>query len=446
MALAPEAEGQRQRVQDVIDALDKLDVKTFEDHGFSARARFASYGIGAYPVFRIELSNGDRVFDLIRRTAERWNQPLPAPSERSGRRYWIVDASTWGLFVAIGPKELVVAGAPRDVIDANLAQLLGEQRPASSMTTAQFRALAERDGFTGQGLGFVDLTRVAALITRAAGASPDCAAAAEAIAKRAPRLAVGYDDFTLHRMSFGMVLELAPDVLASARGLSGALAGVDRLLAQKPAMAMAVAGNLENGRALLGRVAGALRELGQRCQRSDLVDGATEVAAAAGRPLPPFLAGVHGGYMVLQNLKIGSHGPEAIEGFGTVQLDHAGELVKFATSQMPNFEVPLDGKAHALPQEIPFPGHVAANQGTIGVGLGPSSATTAVRALEGKPVPVPLALFAFDYSRLGELILASEHGPDADNLRDIFKAFGILTMQLLVDTRGAVAWMSVEMR
>jgi hypothetical protein len=446
MAVAPDASLEGRVVQDVLYMLDTLDIKTFEEYGFSAKARLVAYGIGAYPVFRVELSNGDRVFDLIRRTAERWGQKITAPSERAGRRYWIVDAHTWGLFAAVGPKELVVAAAPRAVIDANLPALLGEQRPASGMTKEQFRALAERDGFTGQGLGFVDLARVGAMITGAASASPDCAAAVAAIAKRAPRLAVGYDDFTLHRMSFGMVLELAPDVLADARGLSGSLAGLDRLLAQKPAMMMAVAGNLENGRGLLGRVAGALRELGQRCQSSDLADGAADMAAAASSPLPPFLAGVRGGYVVLDNLKMGPRGPESIEGFGTLQLDRAGELLKFAASQLPNFDVPLDGKAHALPSAIPFPGHVAANQSAIGVALGPTSATTAVRVLEGKPAPAPLALMSFDYSRLADLILAGQHGPDADSMRDIFKAFGVLTMQLLVDARGAVTWMSIDLR
>jgi hypothetical protein len=159
------------------------------------------------------------------------------------------------------------------------------------MTTAQFRALAERDGFTGQGLGFVDLARVGALVADAAGAAPDCLAAVTAIAKRAPRLAVGYDDFTLHRLAFGMVLELAPDVLADARGLSGSLAGLDRLLGQKPAMAMAVAGNIEHGRTVLARVAGApgprpaLPDAEPRRGRREPGDGRRQSASAGNRRL-----------------------------------------------------------------------------------------------------------------------------------------------------------------
>ncbi len=450
-AQAPDSADQRRVVEDILEAFETLDVKRFEEYGFSAKARFAVYGIGAYPVLRVELSNGDRVFDLIRRTAERWNKPLPPPTERAGRRYWSVDLpdpglSDPGLFLAIAPKEAVLAVAPRSVIDGNLPALLGERRPASGMTTAQFRALAERDGFTGQGVGFVDLVRVGALIANVAGAAPDCRAAVTAITNHAPRLAVGYDELTVHRLAFGMVLELAPEVLADARGLAGSLAGLDRLLGHKPEIAVAIAGNLEHGRAVLGRAAGALQELGRRCEMSSLVDGVTELAAVAARPLPPIVAGLHGGFLVVNNLKMGAHGPETIDGFGSVQLDHTGELLKFARGAMPDFEVQADGKARPLPPASPFSGHVAVDEHAIGLGLGANSATTAAEALQGRAGPAPLALVMFDYSRMGDLLLASTRDLEADYMREFIKAFGLATFQLLVDARGVVMWGAFEMR
>jgi hypothetical protein len=443
---ADDSDNERRIAKDVFDALDTLDVKTFEDQGFSARARFAIYGIGPYPVFRVELASGDRVFNLVKRTAEHWHQPAPPPTERAGRRYWLFGNKTMAFFVAIAPKELVVAIAPRSVIDGNLADLLGEQPAPNRMTTAQLRAIAERDGFTGQGVGFIDLVRVGALVTTAAGAAPDCVAAVAAIAKRAPRLALGYDDVTLHRIAFGMVLELAPEALADARGLSGSLAGLSRLLGQKPAMAMAVAANLEHGRTVLAHVAGALGDLGQRCGVPSFVDGVEKLAAIAGRPLPPEIAGLRGGFVVVNSLKMGPHGPESIDGFGSLQLDHTGALLKDASREVPDLVVQPDGKAHALPPASPFPGHVAANEHAIGVGLGPNSATAATGALEGTPAPAPLAVIVFDYARMGDLILASQTGAEAEDVRAVIQAFGLATIQLLVDARGVVSWMSFELR
>ena len=436
----------RRVVKDILDALDALDVKSFEEHGFSAAARFALYGLGAYPVFRVELSNGDRVFELARRAAERWSVPLPPPTERAGRRYWTIDLPVTGLFVAIAPKELVVALAPRRVIDDNLAALLGEHRAANGMTLAQFRALAERDGFSSQGVGFVDLVRVGGLVADAAGVASDCRSAVAAITRRAPRLAVGYDEFTLHRLAFGMVLELAPEVLADARGLTGSLAGLDRLIGQKPAIAVAVAGNIEHGRTVLGRIAGTLQDLGRRCQASILVDGLTELEATLARPLPPVVAGLHGGFVVVNKLKLGPAGPQSIEGFGSVQFDHTDELLKLARAELPGLDIQPDGKVHSLPAVIPYPGHLAASEHAIGLGLGPDSATTATGALQGTAGPAPLALFMFDYSRMGDVLFASEHGAEADYMREIIKAFGLATFQLLVDARGVVVWGAFEMR
>jgi hypothetical protein len=441
-ALAPEY---AEQIRAAGDALGSLDVKRIEELGFSAKARFVTYGIGAYPVMRIELSNGDRVFELAQRVATSWKQALPPPTERAGRHYWVVDLPFAAAFVAIAPKELVLAIAPRASIDANLATLLGEQPQAKSLTTAQFRELAERDGFTGQGVGFADLSRIGALIAGATAVDSECSAAIAGVAKRAPRLVIGYDDLTAKRAAFGMVLELAPDLVTDVRSLSGSLVGLDRVIHTKLAMALALAANVDHGRAMLSRVAATVQDLGQRCKVSALAGVADKLSTAATVPLPPAFSGLRAGYVVLTDLKMGRQGPESINGFGSIQLDHTTELLKLASSQVPGFEVSADGKAHALPAMVPFPGHVAASETAIGVALGPNSATTAVDVLQGTAGPAPLAMMVFDYRRFGDLMAASQPGPETENMREIMKLFGVATMQLVVDQRGLVTWMSFEL-
>ncbi|MEO7734976.1 MAG: hypothetical protein ABIY55_28740 [Kofleriaceae bacterium] len=433
--------------KDLLDALEHLDAKTIDDAGFSTKGKWAFYGLGGYPVARIELTSGDRVFDLVQRAATRWGKTLPPATERAGRRYWIIDDPKISVMVAIGPKEGVMTIAPRALIDANLATLLGEQKPASSMTMAQFRAIAERDGFTGQGVGFLDIARVGALVTAATGLSPACGTAIAGLAQRMPRLAIGYDDVTTRQMGFGIVLELAPELITELRGLAGPLAGLDKVLAAKSIMAMAVAANVEHGRTLLGRVAGVLQAVGQQCQSSGMVSAMTSVANTAAQPLPPMFAGLRGGYFVLTQLKMGAQGPEQVEGFGSLQLDHPGDVLKLATSELPSFNVPLDGKAHALPALIPVPGHVAASETAIGVGLGANSAAVAVDAIHGKAGPAPLMLLRYDYGRFGELMgAAMPPGPQTEMMFDLLKMFGVATVQMVADARGLVMWTAIELR
>jgi hypothetical protein len=143
--------------------------------------------------------------------------------------YQVVGSPAGPAVMAFGAKELVVAIAPRDVLTRNLDLILGAQRPANSLTTAQLRALAQRDGFTGQGVGFVDVARAGALIGDTA-----CRAAFTELARSVPRIAIGLDDITPHRFSIGAVVELPAATVAGLRGLSSSFAGYERMLGGRP--------------------------------------------------------------------------------------------------------------------------------------------------------------------------------------------------------------------
>lgn len=431
--------------RDILAAVDTLDLTKIEQYGFSLKARLVFYGDGAYPVMRGELADGKKVFDLVNLLAARWKATLPAPSERAGGHYWLIDGSgDFGVLVAIMPKELIAAAAPRAQLEAHLATLLGEQKPAQSLTTASFKAIAERDGYTGHGVGFVDVVKVGAMVAQHLTA-PDCAPAIAKLAGQLPRVTIGYDDFAVNHFAFGMVLELAPAALAELRGVTGKLAGLDRLLAGKPAAAFAVAADLEHGRTALGRVATVISDLGTRCQAPPLMETGGKLSEAAGRPLPPFLAGLHGGYAVLTDIVLDQRmQPTKLDGFASIQLDHAGNVLQLAKAKMPQLEIPADGKAHPLPAGVmPLPGFAAASEKAIGIGIGTGGEAKAVEVLGGTPAPAPLAVMAFDYGRMGDLLPVAQ-GEDGEQMRAIFKMLGRVVMQVVVDERGLVFWSSLD--
>ncbi|HZJ67764.1 MAG TPA: hypothetical protein VFD36_29875 [Kofleriaceae bacterium] len=429
-----------------LDVIGALDVRRLEQSGIAVGARFVIYGVGEYPFVRIELSNGDRVFELIQTIARRIHEPIPPPIVRGNRRYWMSDAPDGTLFAAIAPRELILGMAPRAKLDANLAVLLGEQRPPRTLTTAQFRDLARRDGFTGQGVGFVDLTRIPEVAVDAVASNPACRSAFKALIQHAPRLAFGLEDVTLRRLAFGFVIELAPDALAVVRGLSTTLAGYERLVNANAAFAIALAFNLDHGRTVLSRAAAPLREFGERCGEEDLVAGAQQLAAVASKPLPSFLAGPRGGFFALTRFKLASDkriDPSSVEGFGTLQLDRTAPLLQYAASQS-GFELQPDRKVHVLPPTFQVRGHVAANDTTIAIGLGGNSAATAAQLLDAPVAPAPLILVQFDYRRAGTLI--PKDAQHSDDVRAAVAALGVMAVQLLADERGLVVWSSLGLR
>jgi hypothetical protein len=314
------------------------------------------------------------------------------------------------------------------------------------VTTAQLKAIAERDGFTGQGVGYVDVAKVVTLVTDRNQAPPACAAAIGKLAQRAPRVAFGYDDLAAQRVAFGMVVELAPDLTKDVRAISGSLPGLDRALDAKGAMTVAVAADVPKARALAGRGASALRDLSQPCEAPDLTSFADKLDRIATTPAPPFVETIHGLVAVVQKIALGPQGLQQLDGYAAIHLDRADDLIALAKQQLPGFELATDGQAKPLPPMVPMSGHMAASKDAIAVAVGSLSAGRAVDGLAGKAVPAPLLVLQYDYSQLGDFMTVGQTGPDAENMRAMMKAFGVATMQVLADERGLVAWGSFELR
>jgi hypothetical protein len=434
--------GETERMwRELLDTIGPLDAAHLDKIGLSLTAHLAIYGLGPYPVARFELASGDRLLAFARMLAGRWGVPLAAPVERNGRRYWILESKPDVAFlIAIAPSELVVAAAPRAVLDRQLALILGDELPREPLATARFRELAKRDGFSGVGVGFVDLARVAALAT--ASASPGCQQAAADFVRRVPRVAFGYDEMSTRRLSFGIVVELAPDVLAAARTVSTSLTGIDRLMRSRAVFAFALAADLDKVKAFAPRVATAIRGLDECGGGYDRL--AKPLDDLAQLQIPSYLAGIHGVLAAMTGLAPGTSPMERIEGYAVVQVANAETILKQLGTNLPGFDPPeADGKA----KPIPFLGHIAARPDTIAVAHGAHSEAAAEEALTEPPAPAPLAVLRWDYGRLPEMeeLFPTGHS-DLDVLQGLSQTLGMATFQVDVDDRGLVSWFAMELR
>jgi hypothetical protein len=436
------------RDPDVTDFFDQLGKLDFETIGIDTKARGVVYGIDQYPVVRVDLASGAKLLAYMQQIATRHHSVLPPPTERGGYKTWTTDVGStgWALLIGIGDKEAVAAAAPRAKLDASTPLILGETLPTKALHTADLKAVAARDGYTGQALGYLDVARVVGMLTDSSGAAPACKDAILALAKRTPRITVGYDDFLKTRMSFGVVVELAPDVLTEARETSGSVAGLARMIHDKPMMGVAVAANIGKGRAFLDHVARALHSVAASCPDSGLDGAASSLHDTATLPLPPMVANVHGGVASIRSMVMSGGKPSQIDGYVTAQIDHADDLLRMIATKLPGLELDADGKAHALPSTIPFPGHDAATKDAVALAFGSDSAHVAADVLHDKATPAPLVVMAFDYPKLGAMVLPSMPADQQALMSGIFNAFGLATMQMLIDDRGLVFWGDLELR
>ena len=438
------------KVRALVDEIGTLNAQRFEELGLSTKARMVIYGLGPYPVLRAEVRDGDALFAFIQRVVSRWGAQLPRPVEEHGRKIWRFDDAKVGVIIALGKTEVVAAMAPPAELDRNRALIIGEQRPARSLPTARFRDIARRDGYSAQAIGFLELPRFVTAIVAASGnrAPPAaCTAAIVGIAQQVPRLTMGYDELTRKRVSGGMVLELAPEALAEARKLSVKLAGIDRLNAQQPLFGIAAAGDVAQARKLLGKVANVFRGLGDACAERDSASAASELDAAASRPLPPYLEGLSGVIVAMTSFESPKDGPKKLEGWGVVRIADTDELLAMVAREAPGLELKPDGIARPLPESAAVKGAVAASRDAVAMALGTDSERRASEALRGTPGPAPLVIMQLDIARVMETFGDLGDGSEASAaMREAYKLYGASTITLDVDDRGLVGWASFELR
>lgn len=429
----------------IAEEIGTFSVLRLEELGLSAKARFVVYGLGMFPVVRVEVRDGFALLGFIQRVAQRLSYTLPAPIDEHGRKIWRIDGEKdVTILLALAKSEVVIAIAPPAVIDMHRALIVGTRKPARSLPTERFREIARRHGYSAQAVGFLELPRLVTALVTVAGADappPACTSAIVAFAKRAPRVTMGYDEITRKRMSGGMVLELAPDVLADAKTLSTHLAGLDRLRDQEPLFAIAAAADLSRARDVASRATNAVRTLASACTSNELAQLVSQAETALSRPLPAYLEGVKGGLAVLTAIEVTPDGAKKIDGWGVVNVNHTAHLLAMAARELPGLGLAPDGVARPLPEGFGVLGAIAASHHAIAVALGEGSARIAADLLHATPSRAPLLMFEMDLKRLYDAMAAlGEESEDDAMTRAMAKMYGPMSFTIDVDDRGLVGW------
>jgi len=445
----PDVEGEAELHQiwvaltEEVGAFDAAHLQTI---GVDATARLAIYALGKYPVLRIEIASSERLLQYVQRVAARLAEPLPPPKLRAGYRYWTPGKASSGVVpvIALGTRDVAIGFLPRATFDSALGELLGERRPAKSLTGADFAALGKRDQFPDAGLGFVDVARVVALALDDATLPPGCRPAIEALAHRVPRIAFGYARLSQTRSSMGLVVELAPELVAAGRTLATKLPGFKRIAREPAPFAFAAAFDLTKLAELGLRVASAASEIGAHCANSEIVDSARALATTISAPIPPVIAGFRGMIGAVDLVERGPDGVTNIRGHGAVFGVATNELVRLTGGGIPGLDpLSLTGKAHELPARIiPYPGSFAATGDAIAIALGPDSKELVETDLAGAAVAAPLAFLEYDMRRVARLAFEPEIQHRIEQAHELLELAGLVRFEASVEERGLVVQLS----
>lgn len=397
-----------------------------------ASTRFAIYGLGVSPVFRISLTDPDALRQTVGRLEAQLGMPLANASvgEHSYWQFALADAPVQAIAAIVG-NHLVLSMAARDADEATLRSVLGLDRPAQSLlASGGLNELNSEFGFGPSLSGYFDSHRaVAAVLGRPSLAdqslfaalaipplNPDaqCREEYTALASAWPRAVFGYTRLDTERADALSVLESRADIATQLMRLRAPMPGLQTITADTTAN-FGFSVNLVELPKLITEFTGAIAASPWQCaQLAPLNKAAADAAKQANNPglsmAAPLFSGMH---LALSSIQWDADAtiPE-VAGRLVIASGNPASLLGMARSMLPGLgqaQIPDDGSVVALPEQpglpITTPMFAAMQGNAIAIGLGESeqSGLAAFLASDAKdqPLLVAGATGAF-YGQFGE--------------------------------------------
>ena len=434
--------------------------------GIAADRRWAFYGVGIVPVFRLELADGKALRATIERISKEAAFTLPTATSGTTSYYRFEDGNVLVVGVILDD-QVVVSGGPKPLVEQALPFILGAQKPEPSMADGgALKEVTARHGFASYGSGFVDSAKLLKVLmmadlmktaTGGEGIPESCKPQLEAVSKKFPRLAFGYDEVSPTRAAMRMVLEMEPGLVARMKQLEVDVPGMaGGKLADKALIAFGGGIDLGKAKAMALDFADGMVAFGTACGASDMVSSAGEMKENLGQPLPPVAEGIKGGLVALLSAELSGGRPSNVAGYGYVITDNPGALVDMATQQMAAMgnapKIEKDGKFHDLVPAGAVPGleaiKAAVKDKAVVVATGAKGTEAAERALAAKG-KAPLLFLSYDYGRLlkmGSDVMAQMGGSMPGMNERMAQLFGLAAIWAHVSDQGLAVSLAMEMQ
>ncbi|MCA9537515.1 MAG: hypothetical protein KC620_01430 [Myxococcales bacterium] len=390
-----------------------------EKMGFSFETRFALYGNGVLPTFRLGLKDPAALKAAVARVEQKAG--VKAPVQKAGdQEYWSVTNDGMTIVFAIVGEEFVLGFAPEQAAAKVVPMILGTEKPAKSLASAGTLAkVMQENGFAGYGTGYIDTMAIAdTILGQGAGLNGEiwkamgspvpavddvCKTEIKGLVSNAPRVVFGYDDLSDKQWNTTFIIETKP---ALAKELASLVAPVPGLGESPDAlMTFGLGVQIQKGLDFVKAKVGAVKAAPYQCQMlADFNSGIMEMDEGLQEAaLPPAVTNMRGFNVVVLDGEFGGAMPKNVKGHALLATEKPEELLIMAKGMIPplaSFELKNDGKAVALPPGLLPPmvenPHVAMNDKGIAFSVG-AGAEQGLGAVLNAKAPTDAPLFAFGY-------------------------------------------------
>jgi len=352
----------------VLDELGgSLSAEGLANLGISLQAHHAFYGMGLFPVIRLELEDAQAFRDAIARIEIEMGFELPE-NDLNGSAFWRLaeDGMPVGLYIAILDKQLALSAFPISAEDRLLAGFLGQEMPEQSIASTNALAIMNaQKGYTGYGSGVIDLQKLAdeflntdsdtrsyldpELVQEFPVLDAVCTAEIKAMVEKAPRMTAGTTKLTVDE--FGMRYELEIEN-SLAMSLAGLVSDTPTAVDGDHLLSASLAINIGKLRSLvLEKVTDIVTTPYQCAILNDVNQQAAELVTQLNVPMPPMINNLMGARILVEEF---DPAVDVLQGSALVAMhvDNPEMFVGMATMMVPGFDN-LDLANQSEPVRIP---------------------------------------------------------------------------------------------
>jgi hypothetical protein len=375
----------------------KLSREGLNSLGLDIRSHKVVYGLGAFPVLRMGLSNAVSMQATIHRVLD--GAGLTAPEQSlQGVAYWRVGPDAHhdtpiGLYVAILDDHLAIGVLPAAAETEVLPAFLGLERPAQSDARTRLAELNDAHGYTAHGSAILDLRLLAdqfllpdsltARVLAGAGEydpasiTPECVAEVHGIIDNAPRMTAGTTELDTTVIAYQYRVETPATLAASLAQLAARIPAADALSTRVLDLAFGI--RLGAVRDFLREKATAITQNPYRCEfLREMNDQAEQALVQLNQPMPPFVNNFRGLRVSLDEIAVSEGSlPTGARGHLALHVEQPEMFLGMAQMFLPDLAA-LGLKAGEAPLRLPesllpVPGLVAfaaMSNEAIGLSLG----------------------------------------------------------------------------
>lgn len=403
----------RRALLGIMDAMHGTNPALYwENLGFKHNGQWIMYGLGVWPVLRVEVADANKLRAILADAVKTLNMPIVEQKQLDGMPYWVASKDGLSGIASVTDHDAVVALVPTASLADSLPMVLGTKPVVHSLRdSGEIAKITESHHLTRHLIAYIDSHRVVdalerkdALATTSVFSAPACHADYERIADAVPRLVFGYEKLDVNGFLGSFVADLAPDIAKRMAAMHTAMPAPPDI--SHAMLSIVVAADFDTAIANARTWMQALVDHPFQCPVLAESKSVFEMGLeAANKSIPSELHGLHGGEIVIDDA---TEKPPSGSGYVVVSGDQVAMTLSQWLQKIPGLggmNVAPDGQPVELPVAmLGIDGlrsaHLAMHTGRVAIAVGDRSKTEVSTALASpNAAHSPLAILTWDIAK-----------------------------------------------